>query len=196
MGKKYVEQGEESLENKRKPGNPLMKYSRRKELSDLEKLEYENMRLRIENERLKKGYMMKGDGSVVRDSKHGNNTLNHREALKDMLNTKIKREYKDLETIFHTDQGAVYSSLSFNATFENTSIIRSMSRAGTPTDNPVIESKNGWLKKEMYIDFDINNYNTVQDFIKDIVKDNNEYRPSYALNYKTPVEYRTQLGFP
>ena len=63
--KKYVEQGEESLENKRKPGNPLMKYSRRKELSDLEKLEYENMRLRIENERLKKGYMMERDGSVV-----------------------------------------------------------------------------------------------------------------------------------
>ena len=47
----------------------------------------------------------------------------------------------------------------------------------------------------MYIDFDINNYNTVQEFIEDIVKDNNEYRPSYALNYKTPVEYRTQLGF-
>ena len=63
--KKYIEQGEESLENKRKPGNPLMKYSRRKELSDLEKLEYENMKLRIENERLKKGYMMKGDGSIV-----------------------------------------------------------------------------------------------------------------------------------
>ncbi|MBO6244629.1 MAG: transposase [Clostridia bacterium] len=63
--KKYIEQGEESLENKRKPGNPLVKYSRRKELSDLEKLEYENMKLRIENERLKKGYMMKGDGSYV-----------------------------------------------------------------------------------------------------------------------------------
>ena len=29
----------------------------------MEKLEYENMKLRIENERLKKGYMMKGDGS-------------------------------------------------------------------------------------------------------------------------------------
>ena len=63
--KKYIEEGEESLENKRKPGNPLVKYSRRKELSDLEKLEYENMKLRIENERLKKGYMMKGDGSYV-----------------------------------------------------------------------------------------------------------------------------------
>lgn len=63
--KKYLQQGEESLENKRKPGNPLAKYCNRKELSNLEKLEYENMKLRIENERLKKGYMMKGDGSFV-----------------------------------------------------------------------------------------------------------------------------------
>ena len=66
-----------------------------------------------------------------------------------------------------------------------------MSRAGTPTDNPVIESKNGWIKKEMYIDFDINNYNTVQEFINDIIWDN--YRPSYTLNYKNPTEYRAQL---
>ena len=30
-----------------------------------EKLEYENMKLKIENERLKKGYLMKVDGSIV-----------------------------------------------------------------------------------------------------------------------------------
>lgn len=30
-----------------------------------EELEYENMRLKIENERLKKGYIVKGDGSIV-----------------------------------------------------------------------------------------------------------------------------------
>ena len=30
-----------------------------------EKLEYEIMKLRIENERLKKGYLVKGDGSIV-----------------------------------------------------------------------------------------------------------------------------------
>ncbi len=63
--KKYFEQGEKGLENKRKPGNPLVKYCNKKELTELEKLEYENMKLRIENERLKKGYMMKGDGSFV-----------------------------------------------------------------------------------------------------------------------------------
>ena len=63
--KKYNERGIEGLENKKKPGNPLMKYSAKKDLTELEKLEYENMKLRIENERLKKGYLVKGDGSVV-----------------------------------------------------------------------------------------------------------------------------------
>ena len=62
---KYNNYGEESLINKKKPGNPLCKYSNRKNLTDLEKLQYENMKLRIENERLKKGYMVEGDGQVV-----------------------------------------------------------------------------------------------------------------------------------
>ena len=61
----YLEKGEDALQNQRRPGNPLVKYSRKKELTEIEKLEYENMKLRIENERLKKGYMMKGDGSIV-----------------------------------------------------------------------------------------------------------------------------------
>lgn len=63
--RRYLDKGEDALENQRKPGNPLVKYSRKKELTEIEKLEYENMKLRIENERLKKGYMMKGDGTIV-----------------------------------------------------------------------------------------------------------------------------------
>ena len=62
---KYNYYGEQALSNQKKPGNPLMKYSQRKQLTEIEKLEYENMKLRIEIERLKKGYLMKGDGSVV-----------------------------------------------------------------------------------------------------------------------------------
>ena len=57
--KRYNEGGIEALENQRKPGNPLAKYLRRKELTPIEQLEYENMLLRIENERLKKGYTEK-----------------------------------------------------------------------------------------------------------------------------------------
>ena len=63
--KTYIEDGDEALENKKKPGNPLAKYSNKKNLSKIEQLQYENMKLRIENERLKKGYLMKGDGSIV-----------------------------------------------------------------------------------------------------------------------------------
>ena len=63
--KKYIESGIDGLKNKKKPGNPLVKYSMRKSLTPLEELEYENMKLKIENERLKKGYMLKVDGSVV-----------------------------------------------------------------------------------------------------------------------------------
>ena len=62
----YKKDGIKGLENKKKPGNPLMKYSRKKTLTELEKLEYENMKLRIENELLKKGYLMKGDGTIVK----------------------------------------------------------------------------------------------------------------------------------
>lgn len=64
--KKYRENGMEGLINKKKPGNPLVKYSRKKELNKEEQLEYENMKLRIENELLKKGYLMKGDGLIVK----------------------------------------------------------------------------------------------------------------------------------
>lgn len=55
MDKKYNTEGIKGLQNKKKPGNPLSKYANRKNLNELEKLQYENMRLRIENERLKKG---------------------------------------------------------------------------------------------------------------------------------------------
>ena len=54
--RKYNEGGIDALENKRKPGNPLSKFINKKNLTELEQLQYENMKLRIENERLKKGY--------------------------------------------------------------------------------------------------------------------------------------------
>ena len=64
--KKYNEKGLEGLENNKKPGNPLCKYTKRKNLTKEEQLEYENMKLKIENKLLKKGFLMKGDGSIVK----------------------------------------------------------------------------------------------------------------------------------
>ena len=62
-------------------------------------------------------------------------------------------------------------------------------------DIAILSKELATIIRDVDIDFDINNYNTVQEFIDDIVWDNNNFRPSYALNYKTPIDYKTQLGF-
>ena len=65
------------------------------------------------------------------------------DGLNQVLN-KIKEEKPTGKIILHTDQGAVYSSKSYNNLLKNFNIYRSMSRADTPIDNPVNESLN-WL---------------------------------------------------
>ena len=38
-------------------------------------------------------------------------------------------------------------------------------------------------------------FDNYPEYIDEIIWDNNNYRPSFALNYKTPIEYKSQLGF-
>ncbi len=70
-----------------------------------------------------------------------------------------------------------------------------MSRAGTPTDNPIIESLNGWIKEEMRTDFSLNAAEGIPSFIENYVHYFNNERLSYKLNYKTPVQYKIEQGF-
>lgn len=72
--KRYEAEGIAGLENKIKPGNPLVRYQRKKELTDLERLEYENMKLRIENLRLKKGYTEEEVRAIRQKKSSGKNT--------------------------------------------------------------------------------------------------------------------------
>ena len=95
--------------------------------------------------------------------------------------------------ILHTDQGTVYASMAYNELIKDTNIVRSMSRAGKPTDNPVNESLNGWIKEELIIDFEIERCRKKEDFediMKRYVKFYNEQRPCFALEYDTPSNYR------
>lgn len=55
--------------------------------------------------------------------------------------------------VLHTDQGSVYTSKAYNEIIRESNIVRSCSRAGKPTDNPVNESLNGWIKEELFCDF-------------------------------------------
>ena len=95
--------------------------------------------------------------------------------------------------VLHTDQGSVYASMAYNELIKETNIVRSMSRAGKPTDNPVNEALNGWIKEELVLEYDILKVSRKEDFVEKIaayVKYYNECRPCFAIGYETPQRYR------
>ncbi len=118
------------------------------------------------------------------------------EGLKDVLS--LLKGCKE-PTIIHTDQGSVYSSKAYNDLIKEENIVRSMSRAGKPTDNPVNEALNGWIKEELRTDFEIENCKSKEELeckLEDYVTFYNKQRPCYALGYDTPDHYykRYQKG--
>ena len=60
--KRFIEKGIDGLKNNKKTGNKFSALYNSKKLTKEERLELENMKLKIENERLKKGYTVKGVG--------------------------------------------------------------------------------------------------------------------------------------
>lgn len=99
--------------------------------------------------------------------------------------------------VLHTDQGSVYASMAYNELIKDTNIVRSMSRAGKPTDNPVNEALNGWIKEELILDFGIERCREKRDFqevMERYVKFYNEQRPCFAIGYDTPSNYRKRYN--
>ena len=97
--------------------------------------------------------------------------------------------------VFHTDQGSVYSSRAFCQAHQHYNILRSMSRGGTPTDNPIIEALNGWMKEELYLDFGLAEAENVPSLLERYVHYFNNKRLAAALGYKSPVQYKIEQGF-
>ena len=106
-----------------------------------------------------------------------------------------KNEEQRPQIVLHTDQGSVYSSQAFQRAHEHYNILRSMSKAGTPTDNAIIEALNGWIKAELRLDFGLETTDNVPKLLDEYVYYFNYRRPAAALGYKSPVQYKTELGF-
>lgn len=111
----------------------------------------------------------------------------------DVLKKKVKEQ--KFPVVLHTDQGSTYSSRAFARAHKDSNILRSMSRAGTPTDNPIIESLNGWVKAELYLDFDVAHATNLKKLLTYFTSYFNYTRLAAALGYKTPIQYRSELGF-
>lgn len=106
-----------------------------------------------------------------------------------------KEEYRDFITILHTDQGSVYSSKKFNESLPLYNIIHSMSKPASPTENGAMEAINGWIKEELFIDFNINSSNDVFSEIERYIHYFNYERPQSALNYLTPIQFKDLYSF-
>ena len=78
----------------------------------------------------------------------------------------------------------MYASMAYNELIKDTNIVRSMSRAGKPTDNPVNESLNGWIKEELLSDFGLeqeHRWTNIIRILDEYVKFYNEMRPCFAI---------------
>ena len=59
----------------------------------------------------------------------------------------------------------------------------------------IIEALNGWIKEELYLDFGLETAEDVPKLLDEYVYYFNNKRPAAALGYKSPVQYKTELGF-
>lgn len=107
--------------------------------------------------------------------------------LEDLL--ELKKQHPEIKMVLHSDQGSVYASKDYNDLLPMY-VTRSMSRAGTPTDNAAMESINGWMKAEMFMDFHVTGEKPVEQEVDEYITFFNEERPAYSLDYLTPKQYR------
>ena len=77
---------------------------------------------------------------------------------------------------YNTDQGSVYASKAYDDLLPMY-VVRSTSRAGTPTDNSAMESINVWIKAELFMDFHVTGERPVYEEVNEYIKSFNEEQP-------------------
>ena len=92
--------------------------------------------------------------------------------------------------------GSQYSSAGFCALLKKYNVTQSMSRAGTPRDNAVMESVFGWFKDFLKADFFPRSSEPIEVVLAKAVHEFNFHRPSHKLHYKSPVQFKLEQGFP
>ena len=111
--------------------------------------------------------------------------------LEDVI--EIRKQHPEYQMVLHSDQGTVYTSKAYNDLLPMYGITRSMSRAGTPTDNAAMEAINGWIKAELFTDFHVTGEKSVKEEVDDYIVFFNEQRPAYSLGYLTPRQFREYI---
>lgn len=107
----------------------------------------------------------------------------------------LKRtESTEHQVLLHSDQGVQYSSVGFCNLLTRYNAIQSMSRAGTPHDNAVMESFWGRFKDALRKHFRYWERDDLCDTVAKCVQYFNYVRPVRKCNGKPPVLFRTELA--
>ena len=104
------------------------------------------------------------------------------------------RKPTDLLLLFHSDQGANYTSRTFRTYLKELGIKSSFSNPGEPHDNAVMESFNTTLKKEEFYVRHYRSERDLKDSIKEYIKFYNSYRIHSYNHNKTP-DQKEELFF-
>ena len=107
-----------------------------------------------------------------------------------LLKKKMSTEH---QVLLHSDQGVQYSSAGYCNLLKEYNVIQSMSRAGNPHDNAVMESFWGRFKDTLRKHFRYWENDDLRSVIEQAVHYFNYERPVRKLKGKPPVLYRTEL---
>lgn len=98
------------------------------------------------------------------------------------------------QLLLHSDQGIQYSSAGYTNLLKSYNAIQSMSRAGTPRDNAVIESFFGRFKDVLRCRFQYWKRDDLKMVVDEAIYYFNYIRPIRKLKRKPPVQYRIELA--
>lgn len=101
------------------------------------------------------------------------------------------REPKE-KLLFHSDQGANYTSRTFRMYLKEKGVEQSFSRAGMPYDNSVCESFFGIYKQEEFYRTNYKTETEVKKGINNFMNFYNTKRPHSLLRYRTPNAYEAE----
>lgn len=106
-----------------------------------------------------------------------------------------KQMSNDYPMLLHSDQGSQYSSAGYHSLLKLYNVTQSMSRAGTPHDNAVMESVFGWFKEFLRAEFLSRSGEPIHLLLEKAVFEFNHFRPSFKLNYQSPIQFKIEQGF-
>ena len=116
------------------------------------------------------------------------------EATTDLGRIDLIEDLSKKKVIFHSDQGSQYGAETTVEELDKLNFQRSMSRPGTPTDNPFSERFVRTFKLAVTKRYKYSNLDEFVEFTTKWLNFYNNHRPHHSLKHKSPNQYAKELS--